>query len=707
MTVTPNILPATGAISRADLNALGNPTVALDEADYAELAAELETTAATVNWLKNSDFRSWALGTSVSLPFDTWTERADHWEAKATYTDGVLAGTGASPTWTTGTVYSRQTDSAHPHVLYCARLQGEANSANTYIGQKLAAQVAAGMLENSATITVEVENKTGSTQTVTLFVDSCDSLENYSAMTNRLEVALGTVANNTRTTFTHTFNLSASATHIRKGARVYVKLPGLGGTNKEWLFYFAKLEPGTVATPRRIEREASPVTDSAITLADSNFLHNPGLTAWKNTSLTCTAATDNVAVEGFVVIPSTGSTGVASRVVESPNANSLYALKFLGDAAVSGTVDIMADIERAIAGNLAQDVIFTCYVYNDTGGTVTPTFRLDSCDAENSKTRTNRIDQAIDACGNASWTRLTWTFDGASVTNLKNGFRLGLRFASGSLDSGAKSIRIAQPTLTIGDAAPDSKPAAPWQPGPLASTARTATGLTIAYASATTISVACTAAICERADGTLQTVRSLSATASVASTGANALDTGTVAADTFYAIRLIHNGESAAALLTVEGNTPVLPTGYQWVSGIVGVVRTNSSSQISSMFAQRGHRAVIEGVAIVDAVRSAQDTWELITISGGADLAIPASAISVSGTFGCSTGTNSRIAIAAGSDGRGRRVFAQTDAGTSWNGFSGAACGFDLPLITAQTIYIQADTTGFKTKVEISGYDLP
>ncbi len=706
MTVTPNTLPATGPISRSDLNALGNPTVALDNADYAAIAEELATTAATVNWFKNSDFRSWTLGTSVSLPFATWTERADHWEASATYTDGVNAGTGASPTWTTGTIYSRQTDSAHTHVLYAARFQGETNSASIYFGQRLSAQVAAGMLENSATVTFEVENKTGATQTVTLYVDSCDSFENYNATTNRLTVVLGTVANNARTTFTHTFDLSAAATHIRKGARVYLKMPGLGAS-KEWVFYFAKLEPGTVATPRRIEREADTVSDSAASLVDSNFLHNAGLSAWQRTSLTCTAAVDNVAAEGFVIIPATGSTGVAARSASAPNANSLYALQFTGDAAVSGTVDIMADVERAIAGGLGQDVVFTCYLYNGTGTSLTPNFRLDSCDAENSKTRTNRIDQALDACGNASWTRLTWTFDGATVTNVANGFRLGLRFPAGSLDAGAKSIRIAQPTLTIGDAAPDSKPAAPWQPGPLASTARTATGLTIAYASATTLSLACTGAICERANSTLQTARNMSVTLNIATTGANALDTGTVAADTFYAIRIIHNGETAAALMTVEGNSPTLPTGYQWVSGIVGVVRTNSSSQISSMFSQRGHRAVIEGVTIVDAFRSAQDTWELITIAGGANLAIPATAIGVSGTFGCSTSTNSRIAIAAGSDGRGRKVFSQTDAATSWNGFQGAASGFDLALVTAQTIYIQADTTTFKTKVEISGYDLP
>jgi hypothetical protein len=710
MTVTPNTLPATGPISRANLNALGNPTVELDAADYAELAAELETTAATVNWLKNSDFRSWTLGTSVSLGFDTWTERADHWEAKSTYTDGVLAGTGASPTWTTGTIYSRTTDAVHTHVLYCARFQGEANTANLYFGQKLSAQVAAGMLENSATLTVEVENKTGATQTVTLFVDSCDSLENYSAMTNRLEVSLGTVANNARTKFTHTFDLSAAATHIRKGARIYVKLPGLGGTNKEWLFYFAKLEPGTVATPRRIEREDSAVSDSAITLADSNFIHNPGLSAWKNTSLTCTAAVDNVAAEGFVIIPSTGSTGVASREVAAPNANSLYALKFTGDAAVSGTVDIMADIERAIAGTLGQDVVFSCYVYNNTGTTVTPSFRLDTCDAENSKVRTNRIDQTLDACGNASWTRLTWTFDGAAVTNIANGFRLGLRFGSGSLDSGAKSIRIAQPMLTIGDTTPDSKPAAPWQPGPLASTARTATGLVIAYATSTTLSFTCTSAVCERADGSLKIARNVSSTLNIATTGANALDTGTVAADTFYAVRVIHNGETAAALMTVEGNTPVLPAGYQWVSGIVGVFRTTSGSQVFTSHKQRSNYVTITLTAIQDATPAASDTWELVTISGGADLAIPTTAIGVFGTLGVSNNTAGRVAIAPEVNGYGRQSILLTNSGltpSTFLSFMGAAAPFHLPLMTAQTLYVQADSNTMKIRVEITGFELP
>lgn len=709
MTVTPNTLPTTGPISRSDLNALGNPTVALDNADYAAIAEELATTAATVNWFKNSDFRSWTLGTSVSLPFATWTERADHWEASATYTDGVNAGTGASPTWTTGTIYSRQTDSAHTHVLYAARFQGEANSASIYFGQRLSAQVAAGMLENSATVTFEVENKTGATQTVTLYVDSCDSFENYNAMTNRLTVGLGTVANNGRTTFTHTFDLSAAATHIRKGARVYLKMPGLGAS-KEWVFYFAKLEPGTVATPRRIEREADTVSDSAASLVDSNFLHNAGLSAWQRTSLTCTAAVDNVAAEGFVIIPATGSTGVAARSASAPNANSLYALQFTGDAAVSGTVDIMADVERAIAGGLGQDVVFTCYLYNGTGTSLTPNFRLDSCDAENSKTRTNRIDQALDACGNASWTRLTWTFDGATVTNLANGFRLGLRFPAGSLDAGAKSIRIAQPTLTIGDAAPDSKPAAPWQPGPLASTARTANGLSIVYASNTTLTVTCSAAICERADGTLQTARNLSATLNIATTGANALDTGAVASDTFYAIRIIHNGETAAVLATVEGNTPVLPAGYQWVSGVVGVVRTESPGVFSSHFKQRGSRAVINPMMIRDATPAAADTWEIITIAGGANVAIPATAIGVSGTVGVSNNTGGRVSVSCDSLGSGRQTVLNANSGLSpsnYLNFMSTAAPFSIPVVTAQTLYVQADLSTMKIAVEISGYDLP
>jgi len=50
--------------------------------------------------------------------------------------------------------------------------------------------------------------------------------------------------------------------------------------------------------------------------------------------------------------------------------------------------------------------------------------------------------------------------------------------------------------------------------------------------------------------------------ASDAANGANALDTGAVAADTWYAVYVIYNGATTAGLFSLSGTAPTMPTGY-------------------------------------------------------------------------------------------------------------------------------------------------
>ncbi len=686
-------------VTYAKLRSAAAPTVVISDADVTAIAKELGAASAGINWLKNPDFRTKSsLASSVALPEATWTEHVDHWKA---FVQNFVSA--PCPPYV---IYERDDDAVHDHVLYCLKFTGAENASQVSVGQELSAQVAAAILEGKATLTIELENRTGSAQVPRVIFKSCDTFENYNATTERLNIALASIASNARTTYTQTIDLTGLESYVRNGGRLYVQMPGIDSAAKEWLFYYCRLEPGETATPRRIARDEVSATSESAAAASANYLQNPDFSEWITASRTCTAGADNVAALAWNVIPTTGSDGIASRSVDSPDVNSLYSLLFTGSAATLNAVDFVQDLPREQAGPLRTPLVFSVEIYNGTGAAFEPNFILDSCNAENSTARTSRINQPLDTCANGAWTLCTWEFNGEAITNFANGARLGIRIPTGSLDGGGKTVKLAQARLTIGEEAVSWTPQISDNVRPLASTAATTPGLAIAYASATTITVAATSAICEKADGTVKQVRNVSVTASISSTGANALDTGTVAMNTFYAVRIIANGETAAALLHVEGATPVLPAGYQWISGVVGVVRTNGSSQVP-VFYQRGPHASIEATAIRDDFPLADDTWEIITIAGGANLAIPATAIAVHGSIGVSTNTNCRVSIAPTSTGIGRQTLSATAAGTAYLGFNGGAAPFSMPLVTAQTLYMQADNTSLKTRCEITGFDLP
>ena len=67
-----------------------------------------------------------------------------------------------------------------------------------------------------------------------------------------------------------------------------------------------------------------------------------------------------------------------------------------------------------------------------------------------------------------------------------------------------------------------------------------------------------------------------SGSSSCAAGTVNCLDTGTLAASTWYSVWIIYNGTAVATLLSASATAPTLPTGYIYYAR-VGWVRTNSS----------------------------------------------------------------------------------------------------------------------------------
>lgn len=85
------------------------------------------------------------------------------------------------------------------------------------------------------------------------------------------------------------------------------------------------------------------------------------------------------------------------------------------------------------------------------------------------------------------------------------------------------------------------------------------------------------------------TIGGVSITLNAATTGVNGLDTGSLAANTWYYIFLISDGATVASLLSLSSTAPTMPTGYIYRSRI-GAQRTGGAATFNRVI-QKGNRA--------------------------------------------------------------------------------------------------------------------
>jgi len=85
-------------------------------------------------------------------------------------------------------------------------------------------------------------------------------------------------------------------------------------------------------------------------------------------------------------------------------------------------------------------------------------------------------------------------------------------------------------------------------------------------------------------------VRSVSLTINTAASGANGLDTGTLAASTWYSVWVIWNGTTVSGLVSTSATAPTLPGGYTHKAR-VGWIRTDGTGNKYPLgFTQYGRR---------------------------------------------------------------------------------------------------------------------
>lgn len=91
-----------------------------------------------------------------------------------------------------------------------------------------------------------------------------------------------------------------------------------------------------------------------------------------------------------------------------------------------------------------------------------------------------------------------------------------------------------------------------------------------------TVSVSADEIAIESSGNLYQTLRNVALAINSAATGANGLDTGVLAASTWYSIWVIYNGSAVAGLLSLSATAPTMPSGYTHKAR-VGWARTDGS----------------------------------------------------------------------------------------------------------------------------------
>ena len=160
-------------------------------------------------------------------------------------------------------------------------------------------------------------------------------------------------------------------------------------------------------------------------------------------------------------------------------------------------------------------------------------------------------------------------------------------------------------------------------------------------ASASSVALTANAVTISTSGGTLISLTSVNIpTISISTTGANALDTGTLAADTFYAVYVIYNANTSttAGLLSTSATTPTLPSGYTYYARFGWVYATSTSALLPTIQYNTSAEYITPRVA-VNAV-SPGAAFTQVNLMSGATKFLPTTASQVSANITQASGTS-------------------------------------------------------------------
>lgn len=226
--------------------------------------------------------------------------------------------------------------------------------------------------------------------------------------------------------------------------------------------------------------------------------------------------------------------------------------------------------------------------------------------------------------------------------------------------------------------------------------------LLVSRASAATVTITADDIVLFGSGNSPLRVGSVNVTADITASGANGLDTGAEAGNTFYYVWIISNGSTTAALLSTSATAPTMPTGYTF-KALVSVVRNDGSSNFIS-FKQYGleYRYTAWQVAFNGAITGGT-TWNSVDITNY----VPSSVSQIA--LGSAASSTAAGVIEISNDSAVSASFGTNAPNKFLNGgVAGVAAGayFDLEVLTANTLYIGGSGGSINGTVYIQGFRL-
>lgn len=202
--------------------------------------------------------------------------------------------------------------------------------------------------------------------------------------------------------------------------------------------------------------------------------------------------------------------------------------------------------------------------------------------------------------------------------------------------------------------------------------------------------------------------RAFSATINILASGANGLDTGSAANSTWYYFFVIYNAttNTAAGLISTSSTAPTLPSGYTFTA-LLGSVYYTSGAAFQTFYQQDRKVSLVETTVFTAKAPTANNTYELYQVgAGGSDVdlrtIVPPIAKRLSG-FGGNGGGG--LFVAGNSVGIGASFGYASISGSVYDSYNTSA-PFEVPMVTAQTFYWKAISTGNTARLAVTGYSI-
>lgn len=219
-------------------------------------------------------------------------------------------------------------------------------------------------------------------------------------------------------------------------------------------YQLGETEPLTNAIANQLGK---PTVLAAITdpLVEQSYWRNGNFygTFWTTPSgVACPIGTETANAANWTVNP-TGAPVTYLQSTTTPDVGSLYSLRITG--AVGATdVRLSQALAPDISGVLRNGfVTVSGWVYNNTGGTVTPVLEVWSCNAPNTFTATTlQSSTSANSCAVGSWTNIVATFS-LNVTNATNGIRVSIKIPNPALSAASYFMLFSRLQLQPGSVA--------------------------------------------------------------------------------------------------------------------------------------------------------------------------------------------------------------------------------------------------------------